>query len=227
MRFHNIIFDFDHTLVELGSHVDWKGAVREIEGIYLSAGVPPELVEQNRGFGFRMMRTAYDHMHTAFAPERLREVQGRVFLALEAYEMQGVDRAPMMAGAEEVLSWLGSHGHQCAIVTSNGTRVVERALRRLGMGGFFSGIFGREVSCRLKPYPDQNRLCLRSLGWRAPETALVGDSPEDILSARPLSIFAVGVASGRAKQHQLLEAGADRAIDALAELPSVLEAAQA
>lgn len=225
MRFRNVIFDFDRTLVDLGPHVDWKSAVTEIEGIYLSEGIPPEMVEQNKGFGFRLMRTAYDHMLVAFTPERLREVQGRIFSALELHELRGVGRASLMAGAQEALSWLRSHACRCAIVTSNGTRVAERTLQRLGMSSSFAGIFGRDVSCRLKPYPDQNQLCLRSLGWHAEETTLVGDSPEDILSAKPLSIFTVGVLSGRAKQDKLSEAGADQIIAGLAQLPSALQTA--
>ena len=30
MPFQKIIFDFDHTLVRLGPHVDWRAAIREI-----------------------------------------------------------------------------------------------------------------------------------------------------------------------------------------------------
>jgi phosphoglycolate phosphatase-like HAD superfamily hydrolase len=51
----------------------------------------------------------------------------------------------------------------------------------------------------------------------------VGDSPDDILSAKPISIFTVGVVSGLAKQDRLLEAGADRIIHNLSELPSVVK----
>lgn len=225
MRFTKIIFDFDHTLVEFGPHVDWRRAVQQIERVYLDEGIPLAIVEQSRGLGFRLMRAVYDHMLGAFSLDRAEEVQRRVFADLESSELVGADRAVPLEGAEGLLTWLRFHGYQCAIVSSNGTRAVESTLEHLGLTDFFAGVFGRDPSCRLKPYPDQNRACLTSLGWQAEETLLVGDSPDDILSAKPLSIFTVGIISGFVKRQKLLEAGADRLIEGLSELPSVLQTA--
>ena len=223
MGLKRIIFDFDHTLVELGPHVNWRQAIQEIEDIYLREGIPAEIVEQSKGVGFKLMRTVYDYMLRALSSERVKKIQGRVFNALESYELLGAERATPMDGTGSVLNWLRSNDYPCAIVTSNGTAAVERTLECLGFSPFFSGVFGRDPSCRLKPYPDQNRACLTSLGWKAEETLLVGDSPDDILSAKPISIFTVGVVSGLAKKDRLVESGADRIIHNLSELPSVVQ----
>ncbi len=223
MRLKRIIFDFDHTLVELGPHVNWRQAIQEIEDIYLREGVPAEIVEQSKGVGFKLMRTVYNYMQEALPSDRAKEIQGRVFNALESYELLGAERATPLDDTESTLSWLRTNNYPCAIVTSNGTAAVERSLECLGFSKYFNGVFGRDPSCRLKPYPDQNRACLTSLGWKAEETLLVGDSPDDILSAKPISIFTVGVVSGLAKQDRLLEAGADRIIHNLTELPSVVQ----
>ena len=227
MAFTNVIFDFDHTLVELGSHVDWRQAIRNIEQIYLEEGIPPRVVEECRGVGFRMMREVYDYMLGVLPQERVHQIQARAFNALESHELRGAEQAMPMEGVERVLFWLRTRGFQCAIVTSNGTRTVEYSLASLGLGHFFCRVFGRNARYRLKPYPDQNLACLKALGWREAETMLVGDSPDDIESAKPLSIFTVGVVSGLAKQDRLKAAGADRIVQGLAELPAVIEAAQA
>ena len=226
MGLKRIIFDFDHTLVELGPHVNWRQAIQEIEDIYLREGVPAEIVEQSKGVGFKLMRTVYNYMQEALPSDRAKEIQGRVFNALESYELLGAERATPLNDTESTLSWLRSNDYPCAIVTSNGTAAVGRTLECLGISEYFNGVFGRDPTCRLKPYPDQNRACLTSLGWRAEETLLVGDSPDDIQSAKPLSIFAVGVVSGRAKMDQLLGAGADRVIQNLRELPTVIQDTQ-
>ncbi len=223
MGLKKIIFDFDHTLVELGPHVNWRQAIQEIEDIYLREGVPAQIVEQSKGVGFKLMRTVYNYMQEALPSDRAKEIQGRVFNALESYELLGAERATPLDDTESTLSWLRSNDYPCAIVTSNGTAAVARILECLGISKYFNGVFGRDPTCRLKPYPDQNRACLTSLGWKAEETLLVGDSPDDILSAKPLSIFTVGVVSGLAKQDRLLEAGADRIIHHLSELPSVVQ----
>ncbi len=223
MKRNQIIFDFDHTLVELGPHVDWRRAIEEIESIYLKEGIPPKVLEQSRGVGFKLMRTVYDFMLEALPSDRTQQIQGRVFDALESYELQGAGRAKPLQETEPTLSWLRSKGYPCAIVTSNGTAAVGRILECLGISDCFNGVFGRDPPCRLKPYPDQNQACLTSLGWSAEETLLVGDSPDDILSAKPLSIFTVGVVSGLAKKDRLVEAGANRIIASLGELPSVVQ----
>lgn len=227
MRLTNVIFDFDHTLVELGPHVDWRQAIRDIEQIYLEEGIPPRVVEQCRGVGFRMMREVYDYMLGALPQERVLRIQARAFDALESLELRGAEQAMPMEGVERVLSWLRTRGLQCAIVTSNGTRTVEYSLASLGLGHFFCRVFGRNAKHRLKPYPDQNLACLKALGWRPAETVLVGDSPDDIESAKPLSILTVAVVSGLAKQDRLKGAGADRIVQRLSELPAVIESAQA
>jgi len=223
----NVIFDFDHTLVELGPHVDWRQAIRDIERIYLEEGIPPPVVEQSKGVGFRMMRQVYDYMLGALPQERVLQIQSRAFNALESHELRGAERATPIEGVEGVLSWLRSSDFQCAIVSSNGTGTVERSLACLGLSHFFCRVFGRDASHRLKPYPDQNQACLNALGWQPAETVLVGDSPDDIESAKPLSIFTVGVVSGLAKQDRLIGAGADRIIANFSELPAAIQSAQA
>jgi len=226
MAFRKIIFDFDHTLVRLGPHVDWRAAIREIEEIYTVAGIPESVLQECRGVGFKLMRTVYDHMLSALPSEQTQEIQGRAFGCLEGYELLGADKALPMEGAANLLSWLRKHGYQCSIVSSNGSRAVKRTLECLGLKDLVAGVFGRDPLLRLKPYPDQNRACLESLGWNAEETLLAGDSPDDILSAKDLSIFTVGVASGLSKEERLREAGADRIIQNLTELPAIIKNAE-
>ncbi len=223
MTRHQIIFDFDHTLAELGPHVDWRQAIQEIESIYLDEGIPPRVVEQSKGVGFKLMRTVYDFMLEALPSARSQEIQGRVFHALESYELRGAHKAEPMDDTERTLSWLKAKGFGCAIVTSNGTAAVGRAVESMGINHCFDGIFGRDPARRLKPYPDQNQSCLNTLAWDSKKTLLVGDSPDDMQSAKPLAIFAVGVVTGRAKADQLLQAGAHCIIQNLSELPSLVQ----
>jgi phosphoglycolate phosphatase-like HAD superfamily hydrolase len=224
MRFSNIIFDFDHTLAEFGPHVEWRGAIKEIEAIYIEEGIPQGVLAESRGLGFKMMRSVYDYMLDGFSPSRVTAIQERVFGALERYELAGVDLAQPVEGAGNVLRWTVREGVAAAVVTSNGTLAVTRAIDRFGWKVLLAGVFGRDPSLRLKPYPDQNQSCLAVLGWRPEETLLVGDSADDILSAKPLAIFSVGLVSGFVKQEKLLEAGADRIIHRLEELPEILAA---
>lgn len=62
MKFRKIIFDFDHTLVEFGPHMDWRSAIRQIEKICVQEGIPTVVLQQSKGVGFKLMRTVYDHM---------------------------------------------------------------------------------------------------------------------------------------------------------------------
>lgn len=222
-RFHNLIFDFDHTLVEFGSHVEWRPAIQHIERIYSEEGIPEDVLKSNRGTGFRLIRAVHDHMLATLPPDRAKEVQNRVFNALEEYEFRGADQAEPREGARDLLFWLAQNEFECAIVSSNGTRAIERTLELLSLRHYFVRIFGRDASCRLKPYTDQNQLCLGALGWSPDETLLLGDSPDDILSGKALGIFSVAIISGFVAKEKLGEAGADRILSSLTGLPILLQ----
>jgi phosphoglycolate phosphatase len=116
------------------------------------------------------------------------------------------------AGAAQALTTLESAGARLALVTGNPEPMARARLDRLGLGRFFpagQGAFGCE---------GEERTALLELArgragdWPAEATAEIGDTPEDVASAKALCIRAIAVTSPRTHDRAELE-GADAVVD--------------
>jgi phosphoglycolate phosphatase len=110
-------------------------------------------------------------------------------------------------GAAEGLSRLATAGVRLALVTGNPEPVARARLERLGLGRFFptgQGAFGCEA---------EERTILLELArcragdWSAERTTEIGDTHEDVATAKAVGMHSIAVASARGDLAEL--AGAD------------------
>jgi phosphoglycolate phosphatase len=110
-------------------------------------------------------------------------------------------------GASEGLSRLETAGVRLALVTGNPEPVARARLERLGLGRFFptgQGAFG----CDAEERTILLELALRRAGdWPAERTAEIGDTHEDVVTAKAVGMHSIAVASARSDVAKL--AGAD------------------
>ena len=123
-------------------------------------------------------------------------------------------------GVEELLPKLIDDGYLLGLVTGNVEAAAHIKLHRAKLNRFFSfGGYGSDASDR----GELTRIALKraSLVYGedvAPEQALVvGDTPHDVEGAHAAGIECVGVGAYHFTADQLREAGADYAIDSLAD----------
>ena len=73
-----LIFDFDHTLTDLGRWVNWKGARDEVMALYRGEGLDPEQVTR-RTYAFGLFAAlAAVAPRLASYPSRLAEAAGAI-----------------------------------------------------------------------------------------------------------------------------------------------------
>jgi len=217
-----VIFDFDRTLMNLGSFTDWQSARQDLIEVFLRSGVPEQVVEKLQRSGFQLIKLRDELSALGYADDGLR-IWERACEILDEYERAGAERAELLPGVREALNWLRTEGYGIGIVSSNGYKIVEDLLRREGLLGFFDAILARSFDFRMKPYPDQVKECMRRLGSDPERTFLVGDTARDIEAARMAGIRGIGVLTGRTSAEELLRAGAERVISSLRVLPSALK----
>lgn len=118
------------------------------------------------------------------------------------------------------LEQLRSQGAELAIATNRLTPLG--IVRAAGLERFFPVIVGIDG---LKPKPDPAivRETLRRMKRSSEEALYVGDTDIDMLTARNAGVTAVGAATGNHSASQLRESGAEYVINALTELPELLE----
>lgn len=226
-----LVFDKDGTLIEF--HLMWGGWVdalaRRLEaaaGLSLRDGLYPLLgVDAATGI-------VHAHGLLAATPmSRIREV-------VEAHVAES-GASPDVASAAVASAWhapdpvalarpvtdlrvllrrLRKQVGTFAVATSDDRLPTERTLAALGVGAEFAAITCADDGIRTKPSPDPVLHLCSILGVAPARTAVVGDSPADLLMARAAGAArAIGVLTGVGDRASLAP-HADLVLGSIAEL---------
>lgn len=208
-----LLFDFDHTLADLGSHVRWGDARREQLAWYEQRGVPREAL--GSGTVSLYARVAA----SGLLPEATREATLRGAAAiLERYEGEAIATTRLLPGVREALRALEGSGRLAGVVSSNSREVVHAVLERQGIAECFAVIVGREDVRLPKPAPEGLLLACERLGVAPAEAVYAGDNVADIEAARAAGMPACGVRGGDSSEEALREAGAVAILDGVEPL---------
>jgi phosphoglycolate phosphatase len=123
----------------------------------------------------------------------------------------------------DLLGAIHASGRRAAIVTSDDRAPTERTLEALGLGALVDAVVCADDDLPTKPAPDAVLRCCALLGTVPAHTAVVGDSPADIVMARRAGArLAIGVRTGIGIDADL--ADADVLLDSVASLRAALAA---
>ena len=226
-----LVFDKDGTLIEF--HLMWGGwldtLARKLEaaaGLPLREGLYPLLgVDRQTGI-------VHAHGLLAATPmSRIREVvQGYVVEAgaspaVAAVAVESAWHAPdPVALAQPVtdlralLARLRTRVGTFAVATSDDRVPTERTLEALGITAEFAAITCADDGIRTKPAPDPVLHLCAVLGIAPARTAVVGDSPADLLMGRGAGVArSIGVLTGVGDRASL-EPYADLVMGSIVEL---------
>lgn len=183
----NLIFDVDGTLID--SKVDIADAqlwvLRRLgvdrwtrEDIYPRIGRP--------------LTETFKELLPPELHHRIIEAK-RMYIA--HYRPRALDTTTLFPGVEETLAALHARRIPMAVATTKSGVTANRVLEHFGIRQYFVQVQGTDDTPP-KPDPYVVDQILRKQGWKANETALVGDSEVDILCARNAGIQAWAVTWG-------------------------------
>lgn len=140
----------------------------------------------------------------------------------EHYADLSIELAALVPGMDTVVDQLAS-GHTLAVVTTKPTVFAEPIVEALGLRDRFATVAGPELHA---PEPKRTTLgrTLDELGVPPGDAVMVGDRRFDIEAARAHGVVSVGVTWGHGTTEELRAAGADRIVDAPAQLPAAISA---
>jgi pyrophosphatase PpaX len=128
----------------------------------------------------------------------------------------------MYEAAPKVLKTLHGLGYKLGVVTSATTG--EKALQDAGLDHLFDVYVGSADTQERKPHPEPVLLALERLGCAAVDAVMVGDLAADIIAAKEAGVpITIGITHGFGTKEMLEAAKADYIIDALEELPKLLD----
>jgi phosphoglycolate phosphatase len=216
------IFDLDGTLID--SRVDLVHSVNAALRHIARPELPDEVIASYVGDGAPIL------IQRALGGEVIDEALVRKGLEffLAYYREHKLDHTIVYAGVEDALAAIqhSSNGGSQAVarkmaVLSNKPVIPSRAIvEALGLGPFFTHIYGGNSFATKKPDPEGARKLLEETGVPPEQAAIIGDSHVDIRTGRNAGLWTVGVTYGFAP-HTLGECPPDVLVDSPQELAEV------
>lgn len=206
------LFDLDGTLFLTHDPISGR-ALRETLAETYPIEVPANAPDNVEHRGLTAQRIARNVLRAAGLADG--DIDGRLGAWCERYAQRylellaDADTTDWEArpGAAAGLAQLQSAGVRLALVTGNPEPMARARLDRLGLARFFppgEGAFGCDAEDRTVLLELARR---RAGDWPPERMAEVGDTPEDVSTARAVGIHSVVVSSGRSDLGEL--AGAD------------------
>ncbi len=211
-----VLFDIDGTLITTGgaSNRAWQRAFKELHGVDVDIGKVTGKGVPDPAVGRQAFKVVIGREPTEEEAEAL--MRRRLDHLTE--EVENSPGYVVQEGVVELLERLTKDGLLLGLTTGNVEEAAHIKLARADLNRFFSfGGYGSDS-------PDRTELTKKALN-RA-ESALChelapdrcfscGDTPRDIEAGHGAGIRVVGVATGEYTVDQLLEAGADAAVESL------------
>ncbi len=208
-----VVFDFDGTLFDATDAI-----CHSFNAALETLGRPP----LPRAGICRMIGRPLVDMYAETVPGASRETLDRL---VEAYRRVFHPVCLSMCRALPGLhACLDALADRCrlGIATNRGRRGAFQILDGFGVRDRFAAVVGLEDVERTKPHPEAVETAMARMGTCPEETAMVGDTPEDMAAGRAAGALAVGVTTGHHDARALRDAGADAVLPGLAGLPELL-----
>ena len=201
------ILDIDGTLVDTNYHhaVAWHRAFR-------AHGFVVALWRIHRHIGMggdqlvaALIGEAADEEHG----DGIRDAEKQAYMAL-------IDEVAPLEGARELIVDLKERGHSVVLASSAKADEVEHYLDLLVVRDVVDAWTSSADVERTKPEPDLVLAALEAAG--EDDAVMVGDSTWDCRAAERARIKSIGVLSGGFSDKELLEAGASKVYESIAEM---------
>jgi phosphoglycolate phosphatase len=147
---------------------------------------------------------------------------------LAYYREHKLDHTTVYPGVAEALVAIqnssngASHGNQrkLAVLSNKPVKPSQAIVDALGLGRFFSQVYGGNSFASKKPDPEGAQQLLQEFGVRPEAAVIVGDSHTDVETGRNAGLHTIGVTYGFAPQ-TLVDEPADLMVDSPHELATV------
>lgn len=213
-----VIFDLDGTLID--SRLDLVHSVNASLRHIGRPELPDDVIAGYVGDGAPIL------IQRALGPDAKDEAlirQGLEFF-LSYYRAHKLDHTTVYPGVAEALAAIqhSSNGvpRTMAVLTNKPVIPSRAIVEALGLGKFFSQVYGGNSFATKKPEPEGARVLLEENGVRPVQAVIVGDSHVDIRTGMNAGMYTVGVTYGFAP-HTLQTEPFDVQVDSPQELAAV------
>jgi phosphoglycolate phosphatase len=213
-----VIFDLDGTLID--SRLDLVHSVNAALRHIHRPELPEDVIASYVGDGAPIL------IQRALGGEVVDETLVRKGLEyfLSYYREHKLDHTTVYHGIREALGAIQRSGNgvprKMAVLTNKPVNPSRAIVEALGLGSYFSQVYGGNSFSTKKPEPEGALKLLAETGVRPEQAAIVGDSHVDIRTGRNAGLWTVAVTYGFAP-HTLEGESPDVTLDTPQELSRV------
>ena len=213
-----VIFDLDGTLID--SRLDLVHSVNAALRHIRRPELPDDVIASYVGDGAPIL------IQRALGAEAADEALVRRGLEffLSYYREHKLDHTTVYAGIPEALAAIRSSANgvprKLAVLTNKPVNPSRAIVEALGLGQFFSQVYGGNSFATKKPDPEGARKLVEENGVKPQQAAIVGDSHVDVQTGRNSGLWTVGVTYGFTT-HTLQDEAPDVLVDTAGEVSVV------
>ncbi len=213
-----VIFDLDGTLID--SRLDLVHSVNAALRHIGRAALPDDVIASYVGDGAPIL------IQRALGGDTVDEALVRKGLEyfLSYYREHKLDHTTVYSGIAESLTAIQNSANgnprKMAVLSNKPVKPSQAIVEALGLGKFFSQIYGGNSFTSKKPDPEGAHKLLEESGVRAEHAVMVGDSHTDVETGRNAGLWTIGVTYGFAP-HTLQDEPPDILVDRPEELGAV------
>jgi len=190
-----LIFDLDGTLID--SLPDIMDATNAVRSRFSLEPLDSEAVRKLVGQGARsLVERALPGFPDAAVEEGLS-------LYLKYNDDHIIDKTTLYPGVKETLEALAGRGMQQTIVSNKHVALCHHVLQQFGIDHYFSAILGADSLPYRKPSPEPVLALLRQFEMTAKDSAIVGDSINDIAAGNGAGVITIGCSYGYGDRSEL------------------------
>ena len=212
-----VVFDLDGTLVDTAPDL-----VETLNVVFAEEGLPTVAFERARnligGGARRMIEGGLQAEGRSCTPAEIDRLYAEF---IRFYSAHIADRSRPFPALQTALDTLAAEGTRFAVCTNKLESLSVKLLETLGLAHRFMAVCGQDTFGVQKPNPDILRKTIRRAGGNVHEAVMVGDSANDIDTARAAGIPVVAVDFGYT-EIPVSQLGPDRIISSFEQLPAAV-----
>ncbi|MGH1439195.1 MAG: phosphoglycolate phosphatase [Cellvibrionaceae bacterium] len=207
----------DRTLSELGLPTAGESLVREWVG-----NGAAKLVERALRFAMPLETMSLEASSSEASELNVEAMHAKALgIFFEQYHDCNAQRTVLYPGTLDALLELKTRNITMAIVTNKPKEFVPPILSALNIAHYFDFVLGGDELDNKKPHPQPLLYCMSELGFEASQTLMVGDSRNDIESARAADVLVAAVNYGYNHGRPIEDENPDYVLSDLRELTAL------